>query len=335
MALVRLLWAFWLMSSFHVGSAAAHLFCLYQTYSGGFCWKSKKAHDFLCVRGLFLGKTYTILGCYKQHVFLKTCTELKASIQKKKKSHIFLFLPALMSHSTEEKPRLSKKGEFAFDGASELGEQSLLGVSLSVSLWAPVSFVFRMVKRNFFLKDTSALHLIQPSNIFCPLCGCNFGFDWERKKKKPSLQRILNSLLTPQVYFSTETISQSFSHLHYFRSLAIYSASSRLRRYEAGMKLKSLWIRCEGMCVDNLLRLVVNCPFNLNTPLHCCFNELSRHSKREARLLFNPNTFHNISGQSPLSIAACSLHIAVHVCAPVMVHQKSYFTSQLRRLKVH
>ena len=202
MALVRLLWAFWLMSSFHVGSAAAHLFCLYQTYSGGFCWKSKKAHDFLCVRGLFLGKTYTILGCYKQHVFLKTCTELKASIQKKKKSHIFLFLPALMSHSTEEKPRLSKKGEFAFDGASELGEQSLLGVSLSVSLWAPVSFVFRMVKRNFFLKDTSALHLIQPSNIFCPLCGCNFGFDWERKKKKPSLQRILNSLLTPQVYFS-------------------------------------------------------------------------------------------------------------------------------------
>ena len=87
MALVRLLWAFWLMSSFHVGSAAAHLFCLYQTYSGGFCWKSKKAHDFLCVRGLFLGKTYTILGCYKQHVFLKTCTELKASIQKKKKSH--------------------------------------------------------------------------------------------------------------------------------------------------------------------------------------------------------------------------------------------------------
>lgn len=73
------------------------------------------------------------------------------------------------------------------------------------------------------------------------------------------------------------------------------------------------YLRANNMCIINLLCRLVNCTFNLNTPLHCCFNGLRRHSKQETRLPFTPT--HSTlweSGQSHQHrFSLCSMFVSV------------------------
>lgn len=188
---------------------------------------------------------------------------------KTKKNHIFPFLPALMSHSSEEKPRLEKRRICIWRCQRAQRTISAGCASLSLSL-CPSELLFHLSSGwwNETFSSKTHLHSIwfSPRTSFVHYVVVILVLT--EKEKKPSLQRILNSLLTPQVYFSIahrDDKSIIFSSA-LFRSLAIYSASPGLRHYEGGMKLKSLGIRYEGMCVVSLLCLVVNCPFNLNTP---------------------------------------------------------------------
>jgi len=72
--------------------------------------------------------------------------------------------------------RLDSKGKFAFDEANKLSEQSLLGLCVCVSFWAPDWLFFRMVKKNISTM-TCELDLIYSSEKTFPLCGYNFDFD--------------------------------------------------------------------------------------------------------------------------------------------------------------
>lgn len=57
----------------------------------------------------------------------------------------------------------------------------------------------------------------------------------------------------------------------------------------------------------------MNYTFNPDTPLHCCFNELYRHSQWQTRLLFTPT--HSTISESARSQRACAaLFVAGHVC---------------------